>query len=105
MIEKKITSKWKKLRTKAYSVTWKPGGIDPKEHMEHNAYLEIFCSDFINDMAGMIKKALTEKQQLIQMSNYYSDYEETIHHLKFCNAKCESFCGQQSVSSQHESRH
>ena len=98
LIENKVASKLKKAAIKFYHVAWKPGGIDPKFHPDHLAYLEKFCSHFINDMCDLIKEALLQKKELIPMSNYYSDYEETIHHLKFCVAKCETFCGQKNVS-------
>ena len=98
LIENKVASKLKKTAIKSYHVAWKPGGIDPKFHLDHLAYLEKFCSHFINDMCDLIKEALLQKKELIPMSNYYSDYEETIHHLKFCVAKCETFCGQKNVS-------
>ena len=97
LIENKIPSVLKKSAIKSFCVPWKPGGIDPTAHPEHKAYLQKFCNSFIEDMSDMIAKALLQKQELIQMSNYYSDYEETIHHLKFCVAKCEAFCGQENV--------
>ena len=94
----KIGSKLKKAAIRSYSVGWKPGGVDPEVHVDHISYLEKFCADFINDMCEMISQALLQKKEMIQMSNYYSDYEETVHHLKFCVAKCETFCGQKNVS-------
>jgi hypothetical protein len=75
-----------------------PGGVNPENYEEHREYLNTFCQDFISDCKTLIQKAEEEKKKkLIPLSNYYTDYNSTIHHLRFCVSKCESFCGQDKV--------
>ena len=83
-----------------YTVGWQDGGLDPKTHEEHAQYLSRFSEDFVEDTKRLVKSALHRKHNLIPASEYYSDYEEALHHSHFCASKCETFQGQQDVLKQ-----
>ncbi|KAJ8318731.1 hypothetical protein KUTeg_003822 [Tegillarca granosa] len=78
-----------------FTVPWKHGGINPKDHKDHSEYMNKFCSNFIQDVTNMVQLALHEKEEKIRTSEYYSDYQEILHHLHFCSMKCQAFCGQE----------
>ncbi|KAL4239740.1 NACHT domain- and WD repeat-containing protein 1 [Mactra antiquata] len=95
-LREKVKSCLPDTNKKDYCVHWMPKGLSA-DITEHLQYLKGFCADFIEDCTRLIEKAETEKGTLIDTRNYYSYYDETIHHLKFCQSKCESFCGQEMV--------
>ena len=95
--DNKVKNKLSPKNIREYTVPWIPGGIDPTD-VKHKEYLESFCDNFISGCEMLIKETIMAEQSLINMSNYYSSYDETIHHLRFCLTKCESFCGQEKVS-------
>ncbi|XP_052261935.1 uncharacterized protein LOC127865910 isoform X2 [Dreissena polymorpha] len=98
LFEKKIKSKLKDSNIHTYTLAWTPQGVSPEQSTQHKDYLARFCKDFIKDCTHLIDIAWQEVSQIpIKLSNYYSDYVETIHHLSFCNMKCESFAGQEEV--------
>jgi hypothetical protein len=98
LFEDKICRKLSQSNIKQYSIHWMPEGVNPDNTEEHREYLNTFCQDFISDCKALIQKAEEEKKKrLIPLSNYYTDYNSTIHHLRFCVSKCESFCGQDKV--------
>ncbi|XP_045212692.2 uncharacterized protein LOC123563752 [Mercenaria mercenaria] len=97
LFDDKIKPKLSSSNIKGYKIHFIPNGVNPEENEEHSIYIKQFCLDFITDCKNLIDKAGEENENLIQMSNYYTDYAETIHHLKFCQSKCESFCGQEKV--------
>lgn len=74
-----------------------PGGVNRETVGQHDDYLAMFCNNFVSDCQTLIEKAEEKNENLIMMSNYYTDYDQTVHHLKFCLSKCESFCGQEKV--------
>ncbi|XP_045212433.2 NACHT and WD repeat domain-containing protein 2-like [Mercenaria mercenaria] len=98
LFEDKISKKLDHANIKEYSIHWMPGGVNPDKIDEHMEYLSSFCKDFIADHKDLIQKAEEKrKKTLIKESNYYTDYNNTIHHLRFCVSRCESFCGQEPV--------
>lgn len=98
MFENQIKKKLDPTNIKKYSIDWTPGGVNPNTNHQHEQYLEQFCSDFIVDCKMLIEKAEEDKKSLIKFSDYYSDYDSTVHHLKFTLSKCETFCGREGVS-------
>ena len=97
LFEDKICKKLGSSNIESYSLSWGHTGINPEVHEEDKQYLDKFCGDFISDCSAMIEKAGPVNAIPINTSNYYTDYHETIHHLKFCLTKCESFFGQEDV--------
>ncbi|XP_053389724.1 uncharacterized protein LOC123563616 [Mercenaria mercenaria] len=98
LFDDKIKKKLDPVNIKEYSIHWMPGGVNLDGNDEHREYLASFCKDFIADCKRLIQTAEEEnKRKSIKQSNYYTDYNSTIHHLRFCLSKCESFCGQEQV--------
>ncbi|XP_052783963.1 uncharacterized protein LOC128219861 isoform X2 [Mya arenaria] len=97
LFDQKIKGKLQDDNIKSYTIRWIPQGVRPDMMEEHESYLADFCKDFTKDCMRLIDAAHANRNPLINAANYYTDYYELVHHLKFCNAKCESFCGQQSV--------
>ncbi|XP_048764016.2 NACHT domain- and WD repeat-containing protein 1-like [Ostrea edulis] len=83
-----------------YTVQWLPNGIDPKASEDHKAYLDNFCQDFYTNLKNMIESADDDRDtrdKTFAKIGYYSDYNEILHHLNFCEIKCRTFCGQENV--------
>ncbi|XP_060076678.1 uncharacterized protein LOC132556312 [Ylistrum balloti] len=98
--EKLLRKIKKKLNEKSiheYETQWISGGVDPKANVCHANYIESFCNNFLSDMKMQIKEGMSDYLPKIRFSGWYTDYAELIHHLQFCNAKCETFCGQADV--------
>ena len=96
-LETKVTKKMGKAAIKEYGVKWEAGGIDPEVHKDHREYLNNFCADIYYGLTDMIETAQKDQRNLIRTSEMYSDYHEVLHHLHFCNMKCETFCGREDV--------
>ncbi|XP_021358901.1 NACHT domain- and WD repeat-containing protein 1-like isoform X2 [Mizuhopecten yessoensis] len=93
----KIKKTLKGTNCREYEVPWISGGIEPNSNEAHAQYIESFCHDFLSDMKVQIKDGMTDYLPKIRFSEWYTDYVELIHHLQFCNTKCETFCGQTDV--------
>ncbi|XP_033743457.1 NACHT domain- and WD repeat-containing protein 1-like [Pecten maximus] len=93
----KIKKKLKGSNCHDYEIPWMSGGVDPNANVPHGKYIESFCNDFQSDMKGLIKDGMADYLPKIRFSGWYTDYAELIHHLQFCNTKCETFCGQADV--------
>ncbi|OWF44316.1 NACHT domain- and WD repeat-containing protein 1-like [Mizuhopecten yessoensis] len=73
-------------------VQWTDKGIDP-DYAEHKKYLKTMTEDFIKEMVRLIDlgikqrsaKELTDPLML-----------ECCQHIRFCQQKCENFCGRQA---------
>ncbi len=44
-----------------------------------------------------VEAALHIKQNVVPASEYYTPYEEALHHTHFCQSKIDTFCGQTEV--------
>ncbi|XP_069125172.1 protein qui-1-like [Argopecten irradians] len=93
----KVKKKLKGLNRREYGTPWVSGGIDPSSNQHHAKYIEQFWNDFLSDMKELIKDGMYDYLPNIRWSEWYTDYAELIHHLQFCNTKCETFCGQDDV--------
>ncbi|XP_069125170.1 uncharacterized protein [Argopecten irradians] len=93
----KIKKKLKESNCNLYEIPWISGGVDPNANVPHGKYIESFCEDFQSDMKALIKSGMSDYLPKIRFSVWYTDYAELIHHLQFCNTKCETFCGQDDV--------
>ncbi|XP_052083625.1 NACHT domain- and WD repeat-containing protein 1-like [Mytilus californianus] len=99
-IRKQIPSALKKSgRIHQYQVKWHTGGIDPEKHVEQRDYIRHLCADLIKDICELIDKAREDQKGLIR-TEYYTDYQEVLHHQHFCKLKCETFCGRDDVLQQ-----
>ncbi|WAQ96293.1 NWD1-like protein [Mya arenaria] len=98
LFDQKIKGKLQKENIKSYTIRWNQQGVCPTVE-EHELYLAEFCQNFTKDCMRLIDIAHEKRQPLINARNYYTDYYEIVHHLKFCKKKCESFCGQQGGKS------
>lgn len=76
-----------------FSVPWRTGGVNSSKCSEHSTYIFNFCKLFTEKIIQLIDNAYEDRQDFIKSSEYYSEPDEIIHHLQFCVAKCESFCG------------
>ncbi|XP_050392068.1 NACHT and WD repeat domain-containing protein 2 [Patella vulgata] len=97
LVHDKVCKNLANTNIKSYTVPWKKGGIDPDKNKEHDKYLTNFCDAFTSDVLEMISKAKHENETKIRQREYYSRYNEILHHLKFCVTKCETFCGQGDI--------
>ena len=79
------------------STLWKEGGIDPQKFPEHEEYITQLCCLFLERVADLISEGIDLAQAKIRQREWYTPYNEAVHHLRFCNTKCESFCGQDDV--------
>lgn len=91
-LEREVESILPGSRRKFYKLPWVPFSdtVEP----EYRKYLSILHEDFITGVVKLIENAADSQEIRINSSNYYSDYLEVLHHLRFCNQKCETFCGQ-----------
>ncbi|XP_063446187.1 uncharacterized protein LOC134725872 isoform X2 [Mytilus trossulus] len=97
-VRQQIPSVLKKSgRIHQYQVKWHSGGIDPEKHAEQRDYVRHLCADLIEDICELIDKAREDQKGLIRDSEYYTDYQEVLHHQHFCKLKCETFCGRLDV--------
>ncbi|KAH9502559.1 hypothetical protein Btru_068995 [Bulinus truncatus] len=78
----------------SYTVPWQPGGINPEKFTVHKEYISQFCSDFVTKVKSMIDSDVLAKESSIRQGEYYSSFEEILHHAHFCRIKSETFCGQ-----------
>ncbi|XP_041365002.1 uncharacterized protein LOC121380241 [Gigantopelta aegis] len=76
---------------------WKSGGIDPKNYPEHTLYIQQLVQTVVSQVTSLINKARSDKKARIRESEYYSTFDEILHHLRFCNLKCKRFCGQTEI--------
>ncbi len=77
-----------------YNVAWQPGGIDPDSHTDHKNYLDTLCQQFTNGVLHQLEKAKHLRKSQIPVSEYYTEFDELLHHMHFCLAKCADFRGQ-----------
>ncbi|XP_061198397.1 NACHT domain- and WD repeat-containing protein 1-like [Saccostrea echinata] len=99
-LEEKVRQKIEPNYFHEYTVKWLPNGIDPKASEDHKKYLDNFCEDFYNDLKSQIEAADDERDsraKVFHKIGYYSDYNEVLHHLHFCDMKCQTFCGQENI--------
>ena len=83
-----------------YQVPWHSEGVKPEKYSAHEGYLRRFCDDFTNAVISQINLAKHRLNNQIPTREYYSNYDEILHHLYFCKAKVEHFCGQDDVLQQ-----
>ncbi|XP_063408936.1 uncharacterized protein LOC134692415 [Mytilus trossulus] len=99
-IRKQIPSALKKSgRIHQYQVKWHIGGINPEKHVEQRDYIRNLCDDLIKDICELIDQAREDQKDLIK-TEYYTDYQEVLHHQHFCKLKCEIFCGRKDILQQ-----
>ncbi|KAK3090332.1 hypothetical protein FSP39_010994 [Pinctada imbricata] len=96
-LKEKVKKKMGNTGIKEFKVTWRDGGINPKLHKDHEMYLDQFCKELYNGVVNLTENAVLRQQNKIRYSDYYSEYQEVLHHLHFCQVKCETFCGREDV--------
>ena len=94
LINQKIPAALSKKNIYHFSVDWKEGGVDQNKHPQHNTYLKKFAASVVSNVESQIKTAITMKQKTIPQSEYYTEFDEGLHHLNFCKMKCDLFKGQ-----------
>ncbi|XP_078676677.1 NACHT domain- and WD repeat-containing protein 1-like isoform X1 [Branchiostoma floridae x Branchiostoma belcheri] len=77
-----------------YEVEWTDKGVN-EDVESHASYLERFSDDFVADLKAMIFKSLQSESEQEQNDDWF--LTEVISHARFCQAKCESFCGRQEI--------
>jgi hypothetical protein len=97
IIVDKVKATLGKDRIHEMTSAWHEGGIDPEKFLEHQQYISQFCQHFLNDIISLINQGIDQRQAKIRQREWYTNYNEALHHLRFCNSKCISFCGQDSV--------
>ncbi|KAI8517772.1 NACHT domain- and WD repeat-containing protein 1 [Branchiostoma belcheri] len=90
--EGKLPSKLKNVHQ--YEVEWTDKGVN-EDVESHASYLEQFSDDFVADLKSMILKSLQSESEQEQNDDWF--LTEVISHARFCQAKCESFCGRQEI--------
>ncbi|XP_035677087.1 LOW QUALITY PROTEIN: NACHT domain- and WD repeat-containing protein 1-like [Branchiostoma floridae] len=88
----KLPSKLKNVHQ--YEVEWTDKGVN-EDVESHASYLEQFSDDFVDDLKTMILKSLQSESEQEQNDDWF--LTEVISHSRFCQAKCESFCGRQEI--------
>ncbi|XP_035676378.1 NACHT domain- and WD repeat-containing protein 1-like isoform X2 [Branchiostoma floridae] len=88
----KLPSKLKNVHQ--YEVEWTDKGVN-EDVESHASYLERFSDDFVADLKAMIFKSLQSESEQEQNDDWF--LTEVISHARFCQAKCESFCGRQEI--------
>ncbi|XP_066285694.1 NACHT domain- and WD repeat-containing protein 1-like [Branchiostoma lanceolatum] len=88
----KLPSKLKNVHQ--YEVEWTDKGVN-EDVESHASYLEQFSDDFVDDLKTMIFKSLQSENEEEQNDDWF--LTEVISHARFCQAKCESFCGRQEI--------
>ncbi|XP_066285005.1 NACHT domain- and WD repeat-containing protein 1-like isoform X2 [Branchiostoma lanceolatum] len=88
----KLPSKLKNVHQ--YEVEWTDKGVN-EDIESHASYLEQFSDDFVADLKTMIFKSLQSENEEEQNDDWF--LTEVISHARFCQAKCESFCGRQEI--------
>ncbi|XP_019626085.1 PREDICTED: NACHT domain- and WD repeat-containing protein 1-like [Branchiostoma belcheri] len=88
----KLPSKLKNVHQ--YEVEWTDKGVN-EDVESHASYLEQFSDDFVADLKSMIFKSLQSESEQEQNDDWF--LTEVISHARFCQAKCESFCGRQEI--------
>ncbi|XP_078595307.1 NACHT domain- and WD repeat-containing protein 1-like isoform X2 [Branchiostoma floridae x Branchiostoma japonicum] len=88
----KLPSKLKNVHQ--YEVEWTDKGVN-EDVESHASYLEQFSDDFVADLKAMIFKSLQSESEQEQNDDWF--LTEVISHARFCQAKCESFCGRQEI--------
>ncbi|XP_061195706.1 uncharacterized protein LOC133203923 [Saccostrea echinata] len=97
-LEEKVKQRIESKYFHDFTVRWLPTGIDPKASEEHKQYLDNFCEYFYNDLKSQIEAADNERDfRPNRKAGYYSDFNEVLHHLHFCDTKCQTFCGQENI--------
>ncbi|XP_062618888.1 NACHT domain- and WD repeat-containing protein 1-like [Saccostrea cucullata] len=97
-LEEKVKQKIESNYFHDFTVQWLPNGIDPKASKDHKKYLDNFCEYFHNDLKSQIEAAYNERDsRAYRKAGYYSDFNEVLHHLHFCDTKCQTFCGQENI--------
>ena len=94
---KRVKAKLGKDHVLSLSTPWQEGGIDPEKFPEHQAYIMQFCNHFLNQVTALIMQGIDQREAKIRQREWYTLYNEALHHLRFCNSKCESFCGQDDI--------
>ncbi|KAL5018770.1 hypothetical protein ScPMuIL_004492 [Solemya velum] len=97
-LETEVRSILPESSRKYYKLPWVPFSdkIEPECVLlgRHRKYLSSLYEDFITGVLCLIDNAVDRREIRIKTANYYSSYLEILHHLQFCNQKCETFCGQ-----------
>ncbi|CAH1266020.1 NWD1 [Branchiostoma lanceolatum] len=88
----KLPSKLKNVHQ--YEVEWTDEGVN-EDIESHASYLEQFSDDFVADLKTMIFKSLQSENEEEKNDDWF--LTEVISHARFCQAKCESFCGRQEI--------
>ncbi|XP_078594511.1 NACHT domain- and WD repeat-containing protein 1-like [Branchiostoma floridae x Branchiostoma japonicum] len=88
----KLPSKLKNVHQ--YEVEWTDKGVN-EDVESHASYLKQFSDDFVDDLKTMILKSLQSESEQEQNDDWF--LTEVISHARFCQAKCESFCGRQEI--------
>ena len=81
----------------SHEIPWQTGGVDPESNVAHQEYLTSFCEQFAQDLEGLIEGGLYAKRTRVPATEYYTDYEELLHHMHFTRTKCATFRGRQDV--------
>ncbi|XP_061195715.1 NACHT domain- and WD repeat-containing protein 1-like [Saccostrea echinata] len=96
-LKKKLETKTKLRHSHTYKIDWNTQGIGPEICKEHEEYLKKFCKDFYDDFSQMIDNALDKRKSQIRRREFRSQFPEILHHLHFCETKCKTFCGQETI--------
>ncbi|CAH1266034.1 NWD1 [Branchiostoma lanceolatum] len=90
----KLPSKLKNVHQ--YEVEWTDKGVN-EDIESHASYLEQFSDDFVDDLKTMIFRSLQSARESEEEQNDDWFLTEVMSHARFCQAKCESFCGRQEI--------
>ena len=93
----KIPNKLTKNNIHVYKVPWQDGGISPDKHEAHQLYIDDLCKQFTYQVISMIEAEKHLRQSQIPISEYYTYFDELLHHLYFCKTKCENFKGRKDI--------
>ncbi|XP_070570769.1 NACHT domain- and WD repeat-containing protein 1-like isoform X2 [Ptychodera flava] len=89
----KLISRMSKGIVRKWSVPWTSNGMDPS-NPRHKEYLEALCDEFIQSIKQLIEKGSNKQTNKVPDDALY---KEVVHHAKFCETKCRSFRGRQSM--------
>ena len=101
LCNRKIPSYLDKSNLRHYNAVWTENGLSTDGCEENAIYLDKFCEDFVCDMKRLINLQLEKHERLGACASLY---QEVLHHAKFAQTKCASFCGREDLLKDIEGR-
>ena len=77
-----------------HAIHWTEKGVD-QDDPDHAAYLKTFCDKFIAKMMQMIDRCMQDRP-VVSSSRQDALHKEVLAHLRFCQEKCQHFCGREN---------